>query len=212
MVGPTPALTHLPPTVASCCYGRPRLTLCTPSVVATPGSQPQYSPCILLLKPKLQHPAPLPTLVDMHLMLGNVGWQYRPSVQVSLHCACRNLVAALSSEALKLPLWSDWSLCWWGSFPGCRNLSSFTVSSQECRSWPSSFLSLFFFFFFPTRLCGDFLALSEVWDCLPAFNRYSVRIIPRVDVCLMYLWEEVSSLSYYSAILITPTESCFTLE
>ena len=29
-----------------------------------------------------------------------------------------------------------------------------------------------------------------------------MRIIPHVDVFLMYLWEEVSFTSYYSAILI----------
>ena len=38
-----------------------------------------------------------------------------------------------------------------------------------------------------------FLAALVVWDFLPAFSRYSVRIFPHVDVFLMYLWEEVSS-------------------
>ena len=46
------------------------------------------------------------------------------------------------------------------------------------------------FFFCPAQLHGDFLALLEVWSLPPAFSRRSVRVIPHVDVFLMYLWGE----------------------
>ena len=35
---------------------------------------------------------------------------------------------------------------------------------------------------------------------LPAFSRYSVKIVPHVDVFFMYLWEEINSTSFSSAI------------
>ena len=60
---------------------------------------------------------------------------------------------------------------------------------------PSFALFFFFSFFFgPTQLCGDFLALLRVWDLLTAFSRCFVRIIPRIDIFLMYLKEEVCSI------------------
>ena len=54
-----------------------------------------------------------------------------------------------------------------------------------------------FFPFFSFVLPGYmeiFLGFSEVWGLMPAFSRYSVRIIPQVDVFLMYLWKEVRSM------------------
>ena len=55
---------------------------------------------------------------------------------------------------------------------------------------PFGFLSHFLFslafFFCSTQLHGDFLALSEVRGLLPAFGRYSVRIIPHVDVLFFF--------------------------
>ena len=51
------------------------------------------------------------------------------------------------------------------------------------------------FFFCPTRLCGDYIALSEVWGLLSPFSRYSVRIVTHVNVFLIYLSEEVASMS-----------------
>ena len=49
------------------------------------------------------------------------------------------------------------------------------------------------------------LVLSGVWVLLPVFSRYPSRIDPFVDVFLKYLWEEVGSMSFYSAtILILP--------
>ena len=43
------------------------------------------------------------------------------------------------------------------------------------------------FSFFPTQICGEFLAFWEVWGFLPAFSRCSV-VVPHVEVLLMYLW------------------------
>ena len=97
-------------------------------------------------------------------------------------------------EAPFLPSWSPKQ---WSVFPGWGNLSSFTAPFQECRSCPSSF---FFSFILPGYMM-IFLAILFVRD-LPAFNRYCVRIVPHVDVFLMYLWEEMSSMSFYSTILI----------
>lgn len=51
-----------------------------------------------------------------------------------------------------------------------------------------SFLTFFFFFFCPIQLHGDSLALSEAGGLLPVF-RCSVRIIPYVDLFLVYMWE-----------------------
>ena len=68
---------------------------------------------------------------------------------------------------------------------------------------------LFIYLFCPTQLCGDVLALSEVWDLLPALGKYSVRIVSHVHVFVLYLWEEVNLTIYYSAILIAPLHKYF---
>ena len=41
--------------------------------------------------------------------------------------------------------------------------------------------------------------------------KYPVRIVPQADVFLMYLWEEVSSMFFYSAIS-TPLNLLFLIE
>ena len=70
------------------------------------------------------------------------------------------------------------------------------VPSQEHRSQPDRFSS------FPTELHMDF---SNSLDCvgvfLPVSSYFSVRLVPPVNVFLMCLWEEVSSMCSYSAIL-----------
>ena len=48
---------------------------------------------------------------------------------------------------------------------------------------------------------GVCLVLLGVQGPLLVFSRFSVRIVPFVDVFLMYLWEEVNSTSSYSTIL-----------
>ena len=62
----------------------------------------------------------------------------------------------------------------------------FTIPSQRLRACPDSFL--YFFFFFCLMQLRDFLTVLQVLGLLPAFSRCSVRIIPHVDVFLMYLW------------------------
>ena len=91
------------------------------------------------------------------LRLGSAKWWHWLPVQVSLHSSCCKPVAAFSSEAPKLLLCPSWSLHWWGDFPGCRNLASLTAPCRGAGPIPISFsLS---FFFCPTWLHGDFLAL-----------------------------------------------------
>ena len=46
-----------------------------------------------------------------------------------------------------------------------------------------------------------FLAILVLWD-LPESSTYSVRIVPHVDVFLMYLWERMRSISFYSAVMM----------
>ena len=90
-----------------------------------------------------------------------------------------------------------------GTFP----LHSFFPRDKSCPDsclcfhpiWSYGDLSCIFFFFF------------VFWDPPPAFSKYFVRIIPHVDVFLMYLWDEVSSTSFYSPILIWPPKLLNTL-
>ena len=112
--------------------------------------------------------------------------RHRSSVRESLHFALRTPVAVLSSVAPKLSphppslpvkgLPSVWKLF-------------LLHSSLPLVQVPSLFFCLCCFFFFcPTQVCGEFLAFWEVWGLLPAFSRCSVRVVPHVDVLLMYLW------------------------
>lgn len=64
----------------------------------------------------------------------------------------------------------------------------------------------FFFFFFPFILptyVEISHVLSSVWVLLPMFSRCPVKIGPFIDIFLMYMWEEVSSIYSYSTILIS---------
>ena len=53
-----------------------------------------------------------------------------------------------------------------------------------------------------TGYVGIFPVALFICDLLQTFHRYSVRTVSCVNVFLIYLWEEVSSISLYSAILI----------
>ena len=69
-----------------------------------------------------------------------------------------------------------------------------------------------FFLPYPTWLRGDLSrSFGYIGDLLPISSWFSVRIIPHVDVFLMYLWDEVSSTSFYSPILIWPPKLLNTL-
>ena len=121
------------------------------------------------------------------LGLVSAGW-HRSSVWESLRFALCTPVAALSPMALKLPPSATHSLCLWRGFLVCGNLSSFTAHSHWCRSRPYSFVSVFSLFFCPTQVHEEFLAFGEGWVLLPAFSRCSIRVVPHIDVFLMYLW------------------------
>lgn len=83
----------------------------------------------------------------------------------SLCSACWKLAAELTSASLKLPLCPGWSPSYWQGFPGWRNVSPFTASSQGQRSCLDSLFSLFC----PTWLYGD-LSCSFDW------MRSSIRV------------------------------------
>ena len=117
-------------------------------------------------------------------------------VLVSTDHLCGNLSTLPSVPLLLLrsPLWlrsfppTTPQLRQWRGFLVCGNLSSFTAPSQRCTSHPYSFVPVFSFFFCPTQGRGKFLAFWEVWGLLPAFNKWSVGVVPHIDVFLMYLW------------------------
>ena len=112
-------------------------------------------------------------------------------------------------------------LSWW-----CHpTISSFVVPFSSClQSFPATIIlrcslsvpvDLLFYsslpgvqvpfrFLFSFVLPGYvviLLVILALWD-LPAFSKYSVRIVLHGDVFLMYLWGEIGSMSFYSTILI----------
>ena len=123
---------------------------CSSPFRLSPHGQVQSSPQVCALKPEFQHPA-LPTPVDTRLRLGSIGQGPRSSVQV-LPATNRLL---RSPPGLWNSLLSSWPPRQWRGFPGCRNLSSFTPPSQECKSFPDFFFFFFLSFFHSTRLHGD---------------------------------------------------------
>ena len=99
---------------------------------------------------------PLPGPAHKHLLPGSVGHSVLPSRSWLLHSPLKLCTCPLRGPfLLHSPL------------PGAQVL--LTLLS----------LSLFFH---PNRLCGGFLALSEVWGLLPVFSRYSVQTVPCVSV------------------------------
>ena len=109
---------------------------------------------------------------------------------------------------------SDWVAQGWGMDHLCRFLSLLFATSWLCsplRLW--SFCpdirtgphrvhrsSFFFFSFHPAYICGElscpFRHLRSSGGVQLVFSRWSVRIVPLVEVFLMHLWEEVNSTSY----------------
>lgn len=65
-------------------------------------------------------------------------------------------------------------------------------------------IPLFSLFVLPSYM-AIFLAPLIVWNFLPAFSRYSMRIVPHIDVFL----RERSFTSFYSAILISTYPATF---
>ena len=60
------------------------------------------------------------------------------------------------------------------------------------------------FCFFSFSFCTNWFTWKSVlsFQVFEVFCLCSVRVVPVVDIFLIFLWEEVSSKSYYSAILI----------
>ena len=100
-----------------------------------------------------------------------------------------------------------------GAFLSVGTSPLLQVPPKRCRSHPVfSFLLFFFPFFILPGCLGIFLVLLGVQGPLLVFSRCSVRIVPFVDVVLMYLWGEVNSTSSYSAILTPHQEVLKVLE
>lgn len=139
----------------------------------------------------------MPILADAHLGLWRMLSSGTDHLCRFVPSGCCILVAAFSSKALKLPLCPRAS----GKF------FHFPAPSQGCRYHPSSFLSMFFFVFFfcPIWLRGDFLVLSEVWDLLPVFIRFSVQI--KIVICLyVIIFCIIVKILYF---INFPTKFCF---
>ena len=84
----------------------------------------------------------------------------------------------------------------WGSFLGCGNLLS-CLGAQVPSIATFHFLSLVL----PGYLRIN-LVLTGVWGSLLVFTRCSGRIVPLVDVFLIYLWGEMNSVS--CSTILTP--------
>lgn len=97
----------------------------------------------------------------------------------------------------------------WSSFSVLADLLAGEGASQVEGTFPFSQLCpkgtgpvpIHFCFIIPGYV-EIFLTIVGVWDILPAFSRYSVRIILHIGVFLMQLWEKVNSISFCSTILI----------
>ena len=117
---------------------------------------------------------------------------------VSLCSACLKPVATLSSESPKHSLYPSWSGQW------RQFLGDIPLSQLPHRG--AGPVTISFSFFCSAWLCVILPAASIVWDLL-VFSRYSLRAVPRVDVFLMYLWEEVSSMFCSSLSSVSPIQT-----
>ena len=96
----------------------------------------------------------------------------------------------LSSEPLKLPscpglfsnLWRGVGLQVEGTFP----LSQLLPRGKVLSSFLPLLVFFFFFSFVLPQYVEIFLAMLNVWDVLPVFSRYSVRIVPQVIAFSIY--------------------------
>ena len=96
----------------------------------------------------------------------------------------------LSSEPLKLPscpglfsnLWRGVGLQVEGTFP----LSQLLPRGKVLSSFLPPLVFFFFFSFVLPQYVEIFLAMLNVWDVLPVFSRYSVRIVPHVLAFSIY--------------------------
>ena len=145
-----------------------------PIVCPTPRSTPFntcasfYSRCRLLLRRQ-----------EMWIS----GWGTQGS---SMEHLCRSLSFLPQTGCCTL-FWASEAVClgWspyvWRGFLGCRNLSSFPAASQcGARKWEPPFS------FILSSYVKIFLASLGVWDILPEFSRFSMRIVPCVGVFFFF--------------------------
>lgn len=120
------------------------------------------------------------TLVDTCPRLSKAARWHGPSVLVSLYSACCSLATAFFFS-----LWSSLSVPELISqllkgVPGSR-MRTAPLSQPPRETSPVLILSLFFFFFGLPSYMVIFLVVLTAWDLLE-FNKYSMRIVPHVDV------------------------------
>lgn len=101
------------------------------------------------------------------------------------------------------------------SAPSCCKGASwghgnFPLSLLPPRGLGAILIFLFSFLFLPTRLCRDLSChFGCIGDLLPAFNWYSVRIVPHVRCIFDVFVEGRQAPFFYSAILISPPSFLF---
>ena len=166
-------------------------------------SQQLPLPWVCSPNPTFQHPDPS-TPGDTQLSLGCTGCSMD-------HAHRSHSVLPSTDQLLHSPL-SPWNSFWVpADFPNwevrgflCVQELLLTFGSPPGVLVPSHFLFSFFLSFILPGCVGIFLVLLDVWGLLLVFSKSSVRIVPFVDVFLMYLWGEANSTSSYSAILTPP--------
>ena len=177
--------------------------------LATAAVSAQITPvfswvCLLKLEFSTQS---LSTPAVMHLGLGSTGW-WQGSQGDDTEPLCWFLCFTCCAH-----LWaSEASFLSWLISPLVKELLK--VREHFLFIAPSQGTSPVLIPIFAFILSGHmviFLTFFVFWDPPPAFSRYFVRIIPHVDVFLMYLWDEVSSTSFYSPVLIWPPKLLNTL-
>ena len=203
-----PTFPSRPPTMMPRLYGRPGLRLCIPLVAPSPHSSPfMLSPCS---QPQSLLPRHWPPKLELQASSPSLHQWTRISIWGIQGCGmdhlCRSLSVLHTSCCTSLRGSEDLPPSWlisppvmgllrvWETFP----LHS-SLSGAQVLSW---FPSLSLFSFILSCHLEILLALSEVWGLLPTFSKYSVRIVTHRDVFLMYLWEEMSSTSFYSCVSI----------
>ena len=127
---------------------------------------------------------PLCASADLCLSLGSAMRCLWPSMLVSLCSACHSWLLHFPLS-LETPYLSRLISHLLKGVPRVRELFLFH-SFLPGEQVPSQFLFFFFFPFILPSYVVIFLAILVTWGLLPAFCRYSVRIIPRVNIFMMY--------------------------
>ena len=153
-----------------------------PSSQALSSCQQESSPWVCSPNPMFQQPVPVCTS-------GHRSQTAVCRVMARTICVCLTLSCLPQTSCWALlwapeaPLCPSWSLCHWGGFSGCRNLSSpsaFSSGAQVLSHFLSSSFSLLSFIL--PSYTGIFLVLLGVWGTLPVFSRCSVRNVKFVDI------------------------------